>query len=63
MMARGRLLLVPEIAERIRRSEGATRWLIHTGALQPTAVVGGRRVMAEEDLEEWIEAQFAEASV
>lgn len=61
-MAKGRLLLVPEISERIRRSDQATRWLIHTGALAPTAVVGGRRVMAEEDLEAWIDAQFEKAS-
>lgn len=57
-MARGKLLLVPEIAERLRRSEQAVRWMIHAGELTPTAKVGNRRVMAEEDLEAWIEAQF-----
>jgi len=62
-MAKGRLLFVPEISERIRRSDRATRWLIHTGALGPTANIGGRRVMAEEDLEAWIEAQFAKEAV
>ncbi|MGJ4843900.1 helix-turn-helix domain-containing protein [Leifsonia sp. Le1] len=57
-MTKGKLLLVPEIAERLRRSEQAVRYQIHRGALAPTAVVGGRRVMAEEDLEAYIEAQF-----
>jgi hypothetical protein len=61
-MAKGKLLLVPEIAERLRRTEAAVRYQIHTGALAPTAVVGGRRVMAEEDLEAWIESQFEKAS-
>lgn len=57
-----RLLLVPEIAERLRKSEQAIRWMIHTDALKPTALIGGRRVMRESDLESFIDAQFDRAS-
>lgn len=58
-MDKSKLLLVPEIAERLRKSEQAIRYQIHRGQLGPTAVIGGRRVMREEDLEAFIEAQFA----
>lgn len=57
-----RLLLVPEIAERLRRSVQAVRWMIHTDTLKPTALVGGRRVMKESDLEAFIEAAFEKES-
>jgi hypothetical protein len=62
-MAKGKLLMVPDIAERLRRSEQSVRWMIHTGELAPTAKIGRRRVMAEEDLEQWISTQFEKAAV
>lgn len=60
-MAGSKLLTVKEIAERLGRSEQAVRWQIHLGTI-PTAIVGGRRVAREADLEAWIDAQFEAAS-
>ncbi|GAA4191934.1 hypothetical protein GCM10022219_11500 [Microbacterium oryzae] len=53
---RQRFYFVPEAAAAIRRSEKATRWLIHTGALK-SSKIGGRRVVTEQQIEEF----FSEA--
>ncbi|PPF14484.1 AlpA family transcriptional regulator [Rathayibacter sp. AY1A7] len=57
-----RLLTVREAADRIGRTEASVRWLIHQGTFAKTAVVGGRRVTRESDLQAWIDAAFAQAS-
>jgi len=51
--SRPRFYFVPEVAAELRRSEGAVRWLIHTGAL-PSTRQGGRRVVTAEQLDEFL---------
>ena len=53
-----RLLTVKESAEYIGRSEAAVRWLIHQNKFAKTAIVGGRRVTRESDLQAWVNAAF-----
>lgn len=52
------LLTVKEAARRCGRTEGAFRWHIHNGTAPPSAVIMGRRVFRESDLEAWIDQQF-----
>lgn len=52
------LLTVPEVAERIRKTEQGLRWQIHAGHAPKSALVGGRRLFRESDVEAWIAAQF-----
>ena len=57
-----RLLTLPEVAERLRKSEAQLRWMIHTHTAPRSAKVGGRRMFRESDVDAWLEALFAEAS-
>ena len=54
------LLTVEEVAERLRRTPGAVRWLIHSNQLK-SGRVGGRRLVRSADLESFISQAFAEA--
>ncbi len=56
-----RLLTVRELAERLGRSEAAIRWQIHREAAPKSAIIAGRRVFRESDVEAWIDAAFEEA--
>ncbi len=58
---RPRFYFVSEIASELRRSEASIRWLIHTGALK-TGKLGGRVVVAAEELDRFIAAAFKEAN-
>jgi excisionase family DNA binding protein len=55
------LLTVDEVAERLRRTPTSVRHLIASEQLK-SGRVGGRRMVRESDLNEFIEAAFAEAS-
>lgn len=55
------LLTVDEVAERLRRTPTSVRHLIASDQLK-SGRVGGRRMVRESDLNEFIEAAFAEAS-
>lgn len=44
---------IPEVATKLRRSEAAIRWQLHTGALRSTKF-GGRRVVTQAQLEEFM---------
>lgn len=57
-MTQSKLLLVPEVAERLRKSEQAIRWMVHAKQILPPAKIGGRLVWREDDLEAWIASQF-----
>jgi hypothetical protein len=50
-----RIYFVDEIAEVIRRSPAATRWLIQSGQLKSTKLAG-RRVVTQEQLDEFFAA-------
>lgn len=56
-----RLLTLPEVAERLRKTEAQLRWMIHMNTAPPSAKIGGRRMFRDADVEAWIDAQFAEA--
>ena len=56
------LLTLPEAAERLRKSEQQLRWMIHQGTAPKSALIGGRRMFREQDLAEYIESAFSEAS-
>ncbi|MDR6613589.1 helix-turn-helix domain-containing protein [Leifsonia sp. 1010] len=53
------LLTLAETAERLRKSEAQLRWMIHSKTAPPSAIIGGRRMFREADVNGWIEAQFA----
>ncbi|UUE19875.1 helix-turn-helix domain-containing protein [Microbacterium sp. J1-1] len=55
------LLTVDEVAERLRRTPTSVRHLIASEQLK-SGRVGGRRMVRESDLNEFINAAFAEAS-
>ncbi|MCM3779876.1 helix-turn-helix domain-containing protein [Microbacterium hydrocarbonoxydans] len=55
------LLTVDEVAERLRRTPTSVRHLIASEQLK-SGRVGGRRMVRESDLNEFINAAFTEAS-
>lgn len=61
-MSKGRLLLLPEVAERLRISEASARWLRHKGELPPAARIGKLLVWTEESIEEYLTSKFEKAS-
>lgn len=56
--SRSRLMLVPEVAERLRKTEQSIRWMVHTKQIVAPAKIGGRLCWSEDQLEAWISAQF-----
>lgn len=55
------LLTVKEAAELLRKSEAQMRWMIHQGTAPKSALIGGRRMFRQSDIEKYIEDAFAEA--
>lgn len=53
-----KLLTVPEVAEMLRRSEAQIRWMRHTGTGPRAAKIAGRVMYREQDVLDWIDAQF-----
>jgi excisionase family DNA binding protein len=53
------LLLLPEAAERLRKTEAQLRWMIHQGTAPKHAKIGGRIMFREADIDAYIEAHFA----
>ncbi|WP_278373408.1 helix-turn-helix transcriptional regulator [Brevibacterium casei] len=60
--AHERLLYLDEVAEMLRKSPSAMRYMIHAGDAPPSAKIGGRRMFRESAVLAWIEDQFKEAS-
>lgn len=56
------LLTLDEVAQRLRKTPAALRWLIHDGRAPKHAKIGGRIMFKESDVDQYIEAAFAEAS-
>lgn len=52
------LLTLAETAERLRKTESQLRWMIHSGTAPKSALIGGRRMFRESDLEEYINQAF-----
>ncbi|WP_454130153.1 helix-turn-helix transcriptional regulator [Microbacterium aurum] len=57
-----KLLLIKDVAERLGRSPAQVSWMIHRGTAPKSAMIAGRRMFRESDVEAFIEAAFAEAS-
>lgn len=55
------LLTLPEVAERLRKSEAQLRWMIHQGSAPKSALIGGRRMFREYDVDAFIAAAFDDA--
>lgn len=53
-----RLLTVPEVAERLRRSPAQMRWMRHQGEGPRSAKIAGRIMYRRGDVEAWIQEQF-----
>lgn len=54
-----KLLTVDEVAEILRKSPGAVRYMVHAGTAPRSARLAGRRMFREGDVRSWIDAQFA----
>lgn len=50
---------VEEVAEKLRRSPSAVRWLIQTGAIK-SSKLAGRRVVTQTQLDEFFTHAFGE---
>jgi predicted DNA-binding transcriptional regulator AlpA len=50
-----------ETAERLRKSQAQLRWMVHNGTAPKSALIGGRRMFRESDVEAYIAAAFDEA--
>lgn len=61
LTSRKRIYYVNEAAEELRRSEASIRWMIHTKQIR-TGKIGGRVVIAAEEIDRLIAEAFAEAS-
>jgi excisionase family DNA binding protein len=57
-----RLLTVAQAAERLGRTPAALRFMIHAGNAPTSAMVGGRRMFREADIETYIALAFGEVS-
>ncbi|WP_315551670.1 helix-turn-helix domain-containing protein [Microbacterium aurum] len=57
-----KLLFIRDVAERLGRIEAQISWMIHKGTAPKSAMIAGRRMFRESDVEAFIEAAFAEAS-
>ncbi len=53
-----KLLTLDDVAERLRRSPAQLRWMRHNNTGPRSAKVAGRVMYREDDLDDWIEAQF-----
>lgn len=55
-----KLLTLEETAELLRKTPSQLRWMLHAGTAPKSAIIGGRRMFRETDVEEFIETAFAE---
>lgn len=55
------LLTVREAAEQLRKSEAQLRWMIHTSTAPKSALIGGRRMFRQSDIDIYIEEAFSAA--
>lgn len=53
-----KLLYKQDVAELLGRSTRSIEWMVYSGTGPKSAVIGGRRVWRESDVEAWIDAQF-----
>lgn len=61
-LAAARLLTLAEVAEKLRKSPAQLRWMIHSGTAPKSALIGGRRMFRESDIEDFINQAFENAA-
>jgi predicted DNA-binding transcriptional regulator AlpA len=61
MLASNDLLTLAEVAERLRKSPAQIRWMLHQGTAPKSALIGGRRMFRNSDLEAFISDAFDKA--
>lgn len=54
------LIYADELAEILRRSPAAVRYMVHAGTAPPSAKIGGRRVWRLSEVHKWLDQQFAD---
>lgn len=57
-----KLLYKTDLAEQLGRSVRAIEWMEYSGTGPKSALIAGRRVWRQADVDAWIEAQFAAAA-
>ena len=55
------LWTLTETAEALRKTPSQLRWMIHQGSAPKSALIGGRRMFREADVEAYIEAAFSQS--
>lgn len=53
-----KLITKSEFAQIIRKDEKAVDWMLYTGKAPKSAIISGRRMFREADVEAWISEQF-----
>lgn len=53
-----KLLTLEEVAKMLRKSPAGLRWQIHAGTAPKSALVGGRRMFRDVDVEAYIAEAF-----
>jgi len=56
------LLTLAEVANRLRKSEAQLRWMLHQGTAPQSALIGGRRMFRQSDVEAYIDKAFEKQS-
>lgn len=55
------LCTLPETAAQLRKSDSQLRWMIHAGTAPKSALIGGRRMFRQEDIDAYIDARFEDS--
>ena len=55
------LWTLTETAEALRKTPSQLRWMIHQGSAPKSALIGGRRMFREADVDAFIQAAFSQA--
>lgn len=58
MMETIALLTLEETAGILKRTPASLRWMIHTGSAPRSALIGGRRMFMQSDVEAYIRRAF-----
>lgn len=56
------LLTLAEAAETLRKSPAQIRWMVHRGTAPRSALIGGRRMFRQSDIEAYINQAFEDAA-
>ena len=55
------LWTLTETAEALRKTPSQLRWMIHQGTAPRSALIGGRRMFREADVDAYVEAAFSQS--